>query len=64
MYANSEADQINHFFAVTSLHFCDNYWHKEVLIILKKLSHEIVWNVKITTSLKTLKEGINRIIIQ
>ena len=28
MYANSEADQINHFFVVNSLHFCDNYWHK------------------------------------
>ena len=36
--------------------FCDNYWHKEVLIIVKELCHEIVetvtkfeWNIKITT---------------
>ena len=45
MYANLEADQINHFFVVTSLHFCSNYWHKQVLIILKKLCYEIVGTV-------------------
>ena len=34
MYANSEADQINHFFGVTSLHFCDNIIGiREVLLL-------------------------------
>ena len=45
MQANFEADQINHFFVVTSLHFCDNYWHKQVLIILQELCHEIMGTV-------------------